>query len=274
MNDVTEHFADDKKRRFNVNKNFIMIGISLLLGGAGVFLSKQFIEDKIDFYRSEMQQTEEMTSVVVVARDMVRGEIVTPDALVLRDVPVAYTHNSAVVESNHEIALGQRLSFDIAKGKSLLWAHLAGGISPTFSGKVPEGLRALTVPVDEINSISGFLQPKDSIDLMLTHKNGKEDAIVPLMQNLHVMATGIRTEVNKSGSGVKTYRTITVQVTPEDAKRIILARDTGKVTATLRNPGDAEPIGTKSLTVSQLLGKKPRRRQQKKRGIEYIVGGA
>ena len=68
----------------------------------------------------------------------------------------------------------------------------------------------------------------------------------------------------------------TVQVTPEDAKKIILAQDVGKVTATLRHPDDLVPMNSKETRVSDLFVKKPIKRYKKakiKKGIEFIIGG-
>ena len=139
----------------------------------------------------------------------------------------------------------------------------------------------MTFPVNEINSISGFLQPSDIIDLMLTYdKNGKQ-VTMPIMENLNIMATGVKTTIDKSGEALERYSTVTVHVTPFDAKRIILAQDMGKITATLRNPDDLVPSDGKTVTSDDVLGiKKPARRTVKRRrevtkpkGIQYIIGG-
>jgi len=84
---------------------------------------------------------------------------------------------------------------------------------------VPEGARALTVRVDEINSISGFLQPGDRIDLLMTHGLGTDNSVFPLIQNLNVIATGLQTRVDKNsvGGGKRSFTTITVNVSPDDA---------------------------------------------------------
>jgi len=263
------------QKRFKMNRNILMVSLSLLLGAGGVYLARNFIENKINYYKTQLEKTEEMVEVVVPARNMARGEIINKQNLVLREIPLKYAHANAVMGETYANAVGQKLSFDIMEGKPLLWAHLEGGKSSTFSGKLENGLRALTVPVDEINSISGFLQPTDNIDLLLTYK----DEIFPVMQNLLVLATGVKTVVDKTGRSMgKTYNTITVQVTSEEAKKVVLAQKVGKLTATLRNPDDKAPITNSALTVSQLLGKKkitPRKKRKvvKKKGIEFIIGG-
>ncbi len=260
-------------------KNIIMLVVSLALGGLGVYLAKQFIDEKISFYRSQMEVKEEVVEVVVPKQNMLRGETITSQKVSVRKFPKKYMDSNTVTSANYKVAVGQRLNFDIDGGKPLLWAHLEGGVMPTFSGKIEDGYRALTVPVDEINSISGFLQPKDNVDLMLTYqKSGKQGKVTfPFMQNLHVLATGVKTAVDKTGRAAsKRYNTITVQVTPENAKKIILAQDVGKVTATLRHPDDSVPMSSKEIRVSDLFVKKPRKKYRKakvKKGIEFIIGG-
>lgn len=260
-------------------KNIVMLLLALVMGGLGVYFSKKFIEDRVNFYRSQMEVKDELVQVVVPKRNLLKGEVVTSSVLSVRDFPKKYVDINAINNSNYKIALGQRVSFDAEQGKPLLWAHLEGGLTPTFSGNIENGLRALTIPVDEVNSISGFLQPKDNVDLLLTFKDGRKQITLPFMQNLYVMATGVKTVPDKTGrSSGSRYSTITVQVTPDEAKKLILAQDVGKVTATLRNPDDAVNGSDKIITVSDLLGKpKPRKIIRKpkkvKKGIEFIIGG-
>jgi len=268
-----------------------MFALSLVLGAIGVFYSKHYIEQRIAYYRGQLERTEAMVKVVVPNRAIRRGEILSADALSTRDIPTKYADSNSVNAANYEIALGQRVDFDIDEGRALLWAHLDGGLSPTFSGKVPEGLRAMTVRVDEVNSISGFLQPRDKVDLLLSHGSGGEQRIVPLIERLDVIATGVQTVVDKSGGGARrSFSTITVQVTPEEAQRITLAQQIGKLTAMLRNPEDEAPLGADTMDVAKLLGleqrsiavasAEPAPRPRPVRvsepappGIEYIIGG-
>lgn len=264
------------KTRKRPSANVIMIVLSVLLGLAAVYFSRNFIEEQVDYYKTQLDKTEPMVNLVVPKRAMRQGEIVTAEDLALREMPARFAHENSLTDANFKNAIGQRLRTDIAEGRSVLWAHLEGGDKGTFSNTLLEGNRALTVPVDEINSISGFLQPSDRIDLFLTDRRGGEKQIYPIMQNLHVLATGIKTEVNKSGQPTgRTYNTITVQVTPKDAKRIVLAQSVGKLTATLRNPDDMAPIDATALTASDLRGIKPPPPPKAKRkpGIEFIVGG-
>ena len=282
--------ASIKGRVRRPRKNAIMFVLSLALGAIGVFYSKHYIEAQIAHYRGQLDRTEPMVKVVVPNRPLRSGEIVTAASLSMRDIPARYADSNSVGESDFEIALGQRVDFDVDQGRPLLWAHLAGGLSPTFSGKVPEGLRAMTVRVDEVNSISGFLQPRDRVDLLLSHGSGTEQEIVPLIERLDVIATGVQTVVDKAGGARRSFSTITVQVSPEEAQRITLAQQVGKLTATLRNPDDETPLDGEPMTVARLLGlaekpvpivraavakprPAPRPAAPAPAGIEYIIGG-
>ena len=143
----------------------------------------------------------------------------------------------------------------------------------------------MTVRVDDINSISGFLQPEDQIDLLLSYGSAEAQHIFPLIQSLNVIATGIQTLVDKNGQvSQRNFSTITVQVSPEQAKKITLAQQVGKLTALLRNPDDDAPLSNQPLSVAHLLNgsqtpsinatKVARPRSIKKQSIEYIIGGS
>lgn len=267
-------------------KSILMFAVSLGIGAAGVYFTKSYIEDQIAFYRGQLDKTEPMTQLVVPARKLLRGETITKELLVTRPIPQQYADTNSVTGADFELALGQRVDFDVDEGRPLLWAHLEGGKTPTFSGKVPEGLRAMTVRVDEINSISGFLQPQDRVDLLMSHGTGVEQEIFPLIERLEIIATGVQTLVDKNGtSATRSFSTITIQVSPDQAQRITLAQQVGKITAVLRNPGDESPLAGTPMNVSKLLGIEPEpepieekrppvRRAPPAPTIEFIVGGS
>jgi len=273
------------KQQVRPKKNLLMMVLAIMLGGAGVLLSKTYIEDQIAYYKGQLEQTETMVKIVVPSRKLIRGEIVSANDLLLRAIPEQYVDSNSVTEANYETAIGQRIDFEVDEGRALLWAHLEGGLTPTFSGKVQSGLRAMTVRVDEINSISGFLQPKDRIDLLLSYGSGVSQQIFPIIQNLAVIATGVQTLVDKNGShSQRSFNTITVEVSPSQAKKITLAQQVGKLTAMLRNPEDDSTLDAKPMSVSSLFNKKIIKPTKKakvtpkpiknKPSIEYIIGGA
>src|SRR5262249_39351191 len=147
----------------------------------------------------------------------------------------------AVVPEQFERVAGQRLAYPVARGEMLLWSLLEEQRSSTFSSRLAVGRRAITVQVDETNSISGMLEPGDRIDLMVSLKNGGRSFMFPVLQNVTVLATGTRATrgaapEGKAGSG-RSFNTITLDVSPQEAERMLAAREAGKVEAVLRAPG-------------------------------------
>lgn len=268
-------------------KPLYMFVLSLLVGGVAVVYARQYIEEQIAFYRAQFEKSEPMSEVIVPARKLVRGEVLQREDLLIREIPTQYVDSNTIPMDRLDTAIGQVIDFDLDRGSALLWAHLEGGLSPTFSGKLAEGLRALTVRVDEINSISGFLQPTDRVDLMLTYGQGQSQSTFPLIEQIEVIATGTQTLVDKTQTQQRRqFTSITVEVTPHQAQQLTLAQAVGKLTAILRHPDDESPFLTSTMSVAELLGapvveakptRAPRPRvpaRPSKPRIEYIIGGS
>lgn len=270
-----------KINRLTPNKNGVVLIVAIVIGVASTYLANEFIQGRVASYEAKIKGEMRTTKVVVPKMDLPQGAVVSTENMAIRDVPVLYAHRDVVTPEQFTVAEGQRLSFQLDSGKPLLWAHLEGGSAPTFSGKLPAGKRALTVSVDEINSISGMLQPRDKVDIILTMTRDSKDRqklTFPLMQDVLVLATG--TKINhdkgvdpKTGQPIAaTYRTATLLVSQEEAKKIILAQDAGKLTLILRHPDDNKPLPGDRITVAHLLNEGgPIKRVTNQ--IEFIVGG-
>jgi pilus assembly protein CpaB len=171
-------------------------------------------------------------------------------------------------------------------GEPLLPGLLAGGEAPGFARRLGPGIRALTVAVDEVNSLSGMLQPGDRIDLMLSVRpQPTSGAVEPeitrtLMQNVHVLATGRQVRPVGDTTVGRSFTTITVEVDPGQAQQLVVAQRSGRLTAMLRNPDDRQKVSERMLDVNALLGL-PRRPlppaapppQPRTAGVQVIVGG-
>ena len=155
-----------------------------------------------------------------------------------------------------------------------------------FAARVPAGVRAFTVVVDEVNSLSGMLQPGDRIDLLLSARPpvtaaGPQPVEITrtLLQGIRVLATGrqVRPGADESRPG-RGYGAITVEVSPEQAQRLVVAQRIGRLTAMLRNPEDRAPVEAAPIDAWGLLGLAapvpavPETRPPP-RATELIVGG-
>jgi len=119
-----------------------------------------------------------------------------------------------------------------------------------------------------------MLEPGDSIDLVVTiDKDGKKRTF-PMMQNVLVMATGSRSVDDPASGERRSYSTVTIDTTPQQAQSIIVARDAGKITALLRNPGDKQVVGNASVDLASLMGPaKPAAGGPARRGVPVLYGG-
>lgn len=251
----------ESANKFTVNKTSIAFVIAIILGILGVISANSWIDDRITAMEEELRSKDEMVNVVVPKRDIAKGERVYAADLSVRKIPIAYVDRATVTPDRFEIAVGQTLTNDIQQGRPLLWAHLRGGQVPTFSGLLPDGMRALTVLVDEINTISGMLQPQDRIDIFMTLSTANKKTTMPLLQNVLVLATGkvVRTNTQEDAQlRDSQFSTITVLVKPDMAKKIVLAQQEGVITMVLRHPEDQKPGPDTRITKATLLksGKK------------------
>jgi pilus assembly protein CpaB len=138
----------------------------------------------------------------------------------------------------------------------VIWAQLEGQRAPTFSTRLTPGRRAVTVPVDEISSLSGMVEPGDLIDIVVSAKKDARNFTFTLLQSVQVLATGTKaSQDEKDPEGrARIFTTITLDTTPEDAKRVIAAREVGRVTALLRAPNDTGSVSRQRSDAQALLG--------------------
>src|ERR1700731_3381529 len=128
----------------------------------------------------------------------------------------------------------------IAKGEFLLSGKLAGeNAGSGLPSLIPPGMRAVSVRVNEIVSVAGFVGPGTRVDILLTGTpNGSsENQTTTVLQNVAVIAAGHTLERNAAGEAQNTP-VITLLVSPDDAERLTLASTEGKIQLALRNPLD------------------------------------
>jgi pilus assembly protein CpaB len=178
------------------------------------------------------------TEIVVAADDIqVGARVEDHDARVAR-FPASGL--PAGVYSKKSQVLGRGVIIPIARGEFILPSKLApenaGSGLPSL---IPPGMRAVSVRVNEVVSVAGFVGPGTRVDVLLTGTpNGSsEPQTTTVLQNVAVIASGQRLERNAAGDAQNTP-VITLLTSPEDAERITLASSEGRIQLSLRNPLD------------------------------------
>ncbi len=246
-----------------------------LIGAVG---TQGFINDRLEAERARMAGDNAVVRVIVAGIDLPAGALIDADSVAVREMPARYVSVSAVTEARFEELEGQVLKVPIRAGEPVLDTAVEPPQSG-FSDRVRHGIRAMTITVDEVNSVSGMLRPGDRIDLLFSTRtpelgSASGEIATPLMQDLKVLATG--RDVTDTGfrrDPGAAFSTITVEVLPEQAQKLVLAQRSGRLTALLRNPDDRNPTPAGPLDVFSLLGIARPGSQANPRPVELIVGG-
>ena len=246
-------------------------------------------------------------TVVVAKRDLRKGQTISPELFATRSIPQNFVHEDAIFPGEFSRYAGQALVTDLGAGKSLLKSFIDADFPVDFSDIVPAGKRAMTVTVDEVNSIGGHLRPGNYIDLyvnipfnvsgfspkfitaglvkelppdlkgtipqeLLQKAIGSEiaeeiislatpsDVILPVVQNVRVLATGSdpyeetldrlrQPQRRREGH----FSSVTLEVTPEQSAYITLALDKGEILALLRNRKDHSASQFTTITPGDLF---------------------
>lgn len=255
----------------------LMIGGALGAAGAAAYFADRYINSQIDDHRAKVDAQYAPVKVVVASQNLAPGTLLSGQTVAVREVPSAFLHAEAVAADRWSTVSGRVLARPVRAGEPVLMSHLAQDLSAGFSSQLAPGMRALTIPVDEESSISGMLAPADRIDLFFTTTSGNDAVTLPLLLNVPVIATGIRTLSNDAlveRERIGHYRTVTVSVTPQEAAKITHAQDAGKLTITLRQPNDSDDIAVARVTKDTLLnGPTIARVYVPRKRIEVILGG-
>ena len=124
---------------------------------------------------------------------------------------------------------------------------------------IPEGKRAVSVKVNEVVGVAGFVVPGTRVDVMVTltsRKQQSEDSVTRVVvSNAQVLTAGTKYDQEKAKEGAPIPSTVvTLLVTPEDGERIALAASDGQIMLALRNPLDTAPTTTTGVRTAGLLG--------------------
>jgi pilus assembly protein CpaB len=121
----------------------------------------------------------------------------------------------------------------------------------TLSAVIPLKMRAITIRVNDILGVAGFIIPGDRVDMLLTRENqGKKPETTLMLQNVQIL--GIDQQASEDQDEPRVVRSVTIAVTPAQAQKTVLASSVGTITLALRNRGDADPARTTRITLADL----------------------
>lgn len=216
----------------------------LFVIAASVIISQYLFERR----NSNLQGTQ-LVSVIFASNKIDQGDLIEADDIEIKQMPAQYVHVRTVPAHLKHMVIGRMSATALKKGEPLLWDAVYMDDTDSLSDKLGLAERAVTLPVDELNSFNGLVNPGDRVDIMaIMHasKLGEEATLTPLLQNISVLAVNDRTtrrssrmnEVLPKQGSYNTAQTITVKVSPNDAALLAYAQTQGRIVVSLRNPDD------------------------------------
>ena len=194
------------------------------------------------------------TYVVAAARTLTVGAMLTPADVKLiawpekSPVPGAFAKVEDVVNRG---VISQVLENEPITPTKLAPVGGGAGLPPT----IPTGMRALSVRVNEVVGVAGFVVPGTHVDVCVTMREGNDSTTRVVVSNVQVLTAGTRYDQEKSKNGEPIPTSVvTLLLTPEDAGRVVLATTSGQLMLTLRNPLDQEPTSTAPTRTATLFG--------------------
>lgn len=220
------------------NKGLLIIAVILSLTTTGLVYSY--------LKKSANSQPKDTVAVVVAKTDIAAKTRITPDMIQVTKIPAPYLQPGIVQDTNEVI--GALAKEKIVAGEQITARRLfAEGKSAGFTGLIPPDKRAMTIGVNEVTGVAGFVKAGDFVDIIVTFdKNIVGDNVSHIvLQNVLVLAANRETESgaveptnNNSPKDKKELiktATVTVAVSPEEAAKLTLSEEKGKIRLTLRS---------------------------------------
>jgi pilus assembly protein CpaB len=195
------------------------------------------------------------TKVVVAAGDIQLGSRLTPQMLKTVDWPSGSIPPGAIAKAD---ALEDRVvKTSILRGEPILDAKLAPvGTKGGLSAVIPEGKRAMTVRVNDVIGVAGFALPGNYVDIVvntqLDGKGGGDRQISKIVLE-HILVLAVAQEANRDETKPRVVNAVTLELTPEQAEKLDLARSVGTLSLVLRNQVDKDGVETRGIMKPQLL---------------------
>jgi pilus assembly protein CpaB len=236
-----------------MNQNRMIIGLAVAIVLA--FLLSTFV------YRQFKQATSSKAvinqHIVVAASPLQLGTRV--DANNLRLIPWPVSEPVIGMFTRIEDCANRALITPVVANELILESKLA----PKESGAglpatIPEGMRALSVAVNEVVGVAGFVIPGTMVDVLVTGRlgggshGGNENITRTILENVRVLAAGQKIEVDREGKP-QTVPVITLLVSPDDAAKLTMASTQGKIQLALRNTIDSKKVDPPSVLEAVLF---------------------
>lgn len=232
-------------------KALIMVAVSVVAGLIAVIVAANWVSRQAGGGNNRL---------IVAAVDLQLGQPLNPEQLKQVEWPRDSIPNGAFQKT--EDLNGRIAKTAIQRGEPILESKLAPvGSKAGLSAVIPPGKRAMTVKVNEVIGVAGFALPGTYVDIMVsTQEEGAQqankDRQISKIVLERILVLAIAQEATRDESKPKVVSAVTLEVTPEQAEKLDLARSVGSLSLVLRNQVDPQATATEGATKQTLLSEK------------------
>jgi pilus assembly protein CpaB len=256
-------------------RSLLTLLIGILLAGVAVYFVDQRLNEREHIQVVAAEPPMPLAMVVVASRDLARGDLLRADAL--REIP--WPADSVPEDAFHSVkeVIGdgteeRRARRSMVVGEPVLAAKVSGfGGRDTLGETLSPGKRAVSIRVNDVSGVAGFLLPGDRVDILLTRRledDGKKNPVTDvILQNVVVLAIDQLSDEQREKPQVA--RTATVEVDPAEAQKLALAMQVGNLSLALRNVVALEAVAADRVHVSDLVDEE----EARERKLVIIRGG-
>jgi len=239
--------------------------ISLVVGVALAVIAVVLLTSYVRGLRTEQgtpPAAAKTGAVVVAAADLPFGEKLQPENLKIAEWPSEYIPDDAfrsLGEIFGDEGGDRRIVLrPMVRGEPVLKSKVSGfGAKATLSYEVAPGMRAVSIRINDVSGVAGFILPGDHVDVMLTRKplnSSKASELITDVILQDVVVLGIDQLSNKAQDKPVVARTVTVQVSTEQAQKLALAQEVGTLSLALRNIETVGEVSTNRVETRDLAG--------------------
>lgn len=236
------------------SRNWVLLGIAVAIGLFAVLLANAW------FSGVEQQQggpagEQKFTRIVVATQPLEFGGRLTSQNVRLQDWPAASVPQGAFNTIPDALKDNRVALRPIVPGEPVLASNVSGADGrATLAGLLPAGMRAVSVSVNAVSGVSGFVLPGSLVDVLLTREieSGTGGTAVHrsdvILESVQVLA--IDQLANNKQSEPKVARTATLAVSLRDAQRLAMAEQAGRLSLVLRKPTDGDAVAAAAGTAT------------------------
>lgn len=239
----------------------VMIGFAVVFGLLAVFIAQAWLNNQASMQAKNFEANKKSVAMqtVVVAKQPLRfGTELTASMLQEEPWPVASMPAGAFTKISDVLHGGRRVVLTaIEPNEPVLSLKITGpGERATLSALVKPGMKAVTIRVNDVEGVGGFVLPGDRVDVVLTRQIEKGSASTEVvLQNTRVLAVDQSADERAAKAAVA--KSVTLEVSTVEAQKVWLASSVGNLSLLLRKAGDIAETKSRKITLNDLSGNEP-----------------